>query len=78
MLTLAFAMIGAAFGQVQKTNLDFSQATPDPETGALCVMQEVCIADVSALASLLPPGPCIPNVSEMKSFKNNKWHVDIS
>ena len=52
-------LLHLSFAQVQKSSLDFSQAVKDPETGALCVMQEVCIADLEALASQLPPGPCV-------------------
>lgn len=42
-----------------QVNLDFSKGTLNPETGALCVMQEVCIPNLDALASQLPPGPCL-------------------
>ena len=36
--------------QVAKSVLDFSKAVPDPKTGQLCVMQQVCIADLEALS----------------------------
>ena len=41
-------------------DLDFSKAVKNPETGALCVMQEVCLPNLEALASQLPQGPCLP------------------
>merc|ERR1711981_1101294 len=44
---------------VASVSLDFSKAKKNPETGALCVMQEVCIDDLAALASQLPAGPCL-------------------
>jgi len=42
--------------QLQKSTLDFSNAKINPETGGLCIMQEVCIDDLSSLAKNLPPG----------------------
>jgi len=35
--------------QVQKSTIDFSNAIQDPQTGQLCVMQQVCIADLEGL-----------------------------
>jgi len=43
---------------MQKSTLDFSNAKINPETGGLCIMQEVCIDDLASLAANLPPGPC--------------------
>jgi len=48
-------LVDSAEGQTSKTALDFSKAVPDPQTGQLCVMQQVCIADlvtISASSSL--------------------------
>jgi len=57
--------LGLTLGQrsnVQKQTIDFSKAVPDPATGQLCVMQQVCIADVSALVkNLVPAEPCLPD-----------------
>lgn len=52
-------LLSFASGQVQRSTIDFSQAVPDPVTGQLCVMQQVCIADVEALSRLLPAEPCL-------------------
>jgi len=41
---------------MQKSTLDFSNAKINPETGGLCIMQEVCIDDLASLAKNLPPG----------------------
>ena len=54
-------MVHSCFAQVQRIGLDFTNARKDPDTGALCIKQEVCINDLEALASQLPPGPCIPS-----------------
>lgn len=53
------SVLSCSVGQVQRSTIDFSQATQDPLTGQLCVMQEVCIADVDALSRLLPAEPCL-------------------
>ena len=45
--------------QLPKVTLDFSSATEDPETGALCMMQEVCIGNLEALSSRLPQQECL-------------------
>ena len=50
-----------SWAEIQKSSLDFSKATVNPETGGLCIMQEICIDDLSALAKNLPPGPCVQN-----------------
>jgi hypothetical protein len=55
-----FALL-PCMGQVQRASLDFTKATQNPETGGLCVLQEICIDDLAALASKLPPGPCVQN-----------------
>jgi hypothetical protein len=47
--TLAVLVYGVEC-QVDKSVLDFSKAIPDPQTGQLCVMQQVCIADLEALS----------------------------
>ena len=58
---LLIFVIGLTAGQgVQKSVIDFSKAKPNPKTGQLCVLQEVCIADASALVKLLPMEPCLP------------------
>ena len=44
------SVLSFSVGQVQRSTIDFSQATQDPLTGQLCVMQQVCIADVEALS----------------------------
>ena len=51
----------------QRQTIDFSKATQDPKTGQLCVMQEICIADASALAKLLPSEPCLPDGCDCQS-----------
>ena len=58
-LSLVLGLVGLARGQVQKSTIDFSKATQDPQTGQLCVMQQVCIADLEALQKLLPSEPCL-------------------
>ena len=45
----------------QRSNLDFTNAYTDPDSGALCIKQEVCIPNLEALAKNLPAGPCIPS-----------------
>lgn len=52
-------MISSASCQIQKSVIDFSNAVQDPKTGQLCVMQQVCIADIEALSRLLPSEPCL-------------------
>ena len=42
-----------------KVTLDFSSAKEDPETGELCMMQEVCIGNLEALSSRLPQQECL-------------------
>ena len=49
------------------TNLDFSGAVPDPETGEVCVLQRVCLADPSALANRLAD-PCPEEADELPAF----------
>ena len=34
----------------QRSNLDFTNAYTDPDSGALCIKQEVCIPNLEALA----------------------------
>ena len=60
-LAPAVLFCSLSWAEIQKSSLDFSKATVNPETGGLCIMQEVCIDDLSALAKNLPPGPCIQN-----------------
>ena len=52
-------LVSLTKGQVAKSVIDFSKASPDPQTGQLCVMQQVCIADIEALSRLLPMEPCL-------------------
>lgn len=40
-LILVLAFCSVVLGQVQRTSIDFSNANPDPETGKLCVVQQV-------------------------------------
>ena len=48
---LIFAsMLSVCAAQVQRSTIDFSNAVQDPQTGQLCVMQQVCIADVEGLS----------------------------
>ena len=48
---LVFAsFLAISAGQVQRSTIDFANAVQDPQTGQLCVMQQVCIADVEALS----------------------------
>jgi hypothetical protein len=44
------SVLSVSFAQVQRSTIDFSQAVQDPQTGQLCVMQQVCIADIEALS----------------------------
>jgi hypothetical protein len=44
------AIVSSGQPQTQKSVIDFSQAIPDPVTGQLCVMQQVCIADIEGLS----------------------------
>ncbi len=46
-------LVDSAESQTSKTALDFSKAVPDPQTGQLCVMQQVCIADLVTISSSL-------------------------
>ena len=52
MIQLLFLVLisGLANCQVQKSVIDFANAVQDPKTGQLCVMQQVCIADVEGLS----------------------------
>jgi hypothetical protein len=58
-LLLLVGLVVMSEGQIEKSVIDFSKAIPDPQTGQLCVMQEVCIADIEALSRLLPSEPCL-------------------
>ena len=61
MKTLVFGILAlSSLIQVQgQVNLDFSTATINPDTGALCMMQEVCVPNLEALQSRLPQQPCL-------------------
>ena len=74
---------------MQKTTLDFSNAKVNPETGGLCIMQEVCIDDVAALATAsgvscpqaLDPGcdcqsdeECGGGSARYSGGAKDKWH----
>jgi len=43
---------------VSSASLDFTQASEDPQTGELCVLQRVCLANAAELAKRLPQEPC--------------------
>ena len=58
MKTLGFFIL-VIIHATQGVNLDFSTATINPDTGALCMMQEVCIDNLEALSSRLPQKPCL-------------------
>ena len=61
MKTLVFGIVLASLSSLiqGQVNLDFSTATINPDTGALCMMQEVCIGNLEALQSRLPQTPCL-------------------
>lgn len=61
MKTLVLSIVLASLSSLiqGQVNLDFSTATINPETGALCMMQEVCIGNLEALQSRLPQTPCL-------------------
>ena len=48
----------SSWAMMQKTSLDFSNAKKN-ENGGLCIMQEICIDDLEALAGALPPQECV-------------------
>ncbi len=54
----------AAVGQnFKQEDLDFADAEEDPATGQLCITRRYCLANTDALASRLPPQPCVKQFS---------------
>ncbi len=60
-VVLTLALLDGKFSsgqQIVRSNLDFTKATPDPQTGELCLLQKVCLSNPEELAKLLPQEPC--------------------
>ena len=62
-----------AEGQVSKSSLDFSKAIPDPQTGQLCVMQQVCIADLVTVSKSSFLAAIVSKSYTVSSTSNVNW-----